>query len=106
MDELIDITLLSQFCLSPSISLAPGSNLTHNLSVTLNTFRTGVVHFGSCVCLWALIETALCICREENQTAHNTVCQCEALQPLNSIDDLVSPSPDGVCCLDRLVGMA
>jgi len=101
-----DITPPSQFCLSPNIGLSPGSHLPRNLWVAVNRLRTGVGRFGSIMCQWGLRETASCICGEENQTAHHIIYHCEALRPPNSLDDLVSPGPEGVCWLDRLVGIA
>jgi len=55
---------------------------------------------------WGLRETVSCICGEENQTAHHIIYHCEALRSPNSLDDLVPPGPEGVCWLDRLVGIA
>jgi len=106
MDELMEGHYTSQFCLSPNIGLSPGSNLPRNLWVTLNRLRTGVGCFGSNICHWGLRETASCICGEENQTSHHIIYHCEALRAPNSLDDLVSPGPEGVCWLDRLIGFA
>ena len=58
------------------------------------------------MCQWVLRETASCICGQKNQTAHHIVYHHKALQPPNSLDDLVPPGPEGVCWLDRLVGIA
>ena len=80
------------------------ANLPLYLWVTLNRLRTGVGRFGSNMCQWGLRETGSCICGEENQIAHQFVYHCEALRPPNSLDDLVSP--EGVCWLGRLVGIA
>ena len=104
MNSWKDIKPPSKFCLSPNIGLSPGSNLPRNLWVTLNRLRTGVGCFGSNICHWGLRETASCICGEENQTSHHIIYHCEALRAPNSLDDLVSPGPEGVCWLDRLVG--
>ena len=96
MNSWKDITPPSQFCFSANISLSPGSNLPHNLWVTLVRLRTGVGRFASNMCQWELRETALCICGKENHTAHHIIYHCEALGPPNSLDDLVSPGPEGV----------
>ena len=56
-------------------------------------------------CQWELRDSLVHM-RGENQTAHHIIYHCEALRPPNSLDDLMSPGPDGVCWLDRLVGIA
>ena len=99
-------TLHLPVLLEPNIGLPPGSNLPRNLWVTLNRPRSGVGGFRSNMCQWGLWETALCICGEENQTAHHIIYHCEALRPPSSFDGLVSPGPEGVCWLGRLVGIA
>ena len=99
-----DITPPSQSCLNLNIGLSPGFNLRRNLWVTSNRLRTGVGRFGSNMCQWGLRETGSC--GEENQTAHHIIHHCKALRPPNFLDDLMSPGPEGVCWLGRLVGIA